>query len=66
MRADLSRRNRHLDSVVPKKWRSPAKSYMDVTASENSSSAQMSSWFGLGGNGWKRLEELDKNRIIID
>lgn len=41
MRADLSRRNRHLDSVVPKKWRSPTKSYMDVTASENSSSSEV-------------------------
>jgi len=41
MRADLSRRSRHLDSVVPKKWRSPTKSYMDVTASETSSSSEV-------------------------
>lgn len=36
MREDLSRRNRHLDSVVPKKWRSPSKSYVDVTESVDS------------------------------
>eukprot|EP00438_Fugacium_kawagutii_P017792 Skav205875 [mRNA] locus=scaffold766:227242:256068:+ [translate_table: standard] len=41
MREDLSRRNRHLDSVVPKKWRSPTKSYLDVTASETSSSSDV-------------------------
>ena len=27
IRQDLSRRNRHIDSVVPKKWRSPKKKY---------------------------------------
>eukprot|EP00435_Cladocopium_sp_Y103_P066120 s165_g28.t1 len=41
MRADLSRRTRNLDSVMPKKWRSPSKSYMDVTASETSSSSEV-------------------------
>ena len=69
MRADLSRRTRHLDSVVPNKWRSPSKSYMDVTASETSSSSDVFPLpavnAGISGINEKDMKDGDRDKAAM-